>query len=100
LSDSTKEKIKKTALSLFAQRGYHGTTMSDIAKLVGIKTPSIYAHFNGKEELFYSVYMFPVVRRFKSCWSHHLKQQGSTGVNLRYYLFFMPNRSTKDKDKG
>jgi len=56
LSDSTKEKIKKVALSLFAQKGYDGTTMNDIAKLVGIKTPSIYAHFNGKEELFFSVY--------------------------------------------
>ena len=56
MSDSTKEKIKKTALSLFAQRGYNGTTMNDIAKLVGIKTPSLYAHFDGKEELFFSVY--------------------------------------------
>ena len=56
MSNSTKEKIKKVALSLFARKGYEGTTMNDIAKLVGIKTPSLYAHFNGKEELFFSVY--------------------------------------------
>jgi AcrR family transcriptional regulator len=56
LSESTKEIIKKTALSLFAQKGYYGTTMNDIAKLVGIKTPSLYSHFSGKEELFFSVY--------------------------------------------
>ena len=56
MSDSTKEKIKKTALSLFARKGYDGTTMNDIAKLVGIKTPSLYAHFSGKKELFFSVY--------------------------------------------
>lgn len=56
LSESTKEIIKKTALSIFAQKGYYGTTMKDIAKLVGIKTPSLYSHFSGKEELFFSVY--------------------------------------------
>lgn len=56
MSESTKEIIKKTALSLFAQKGYYGTTMNDIAKLVGIKTPSLYSHFSGKEELFFSVY--------------------------------------------
>jgi len=56
LSESTKEIIKKTALSLFAQKGYYGTTMNEIAELVGIKTPSLYFHFRGKEELFFSVY--------------------------------------------
>jgi AcrR family transcriptional regulator len=56
LSESTKEIIKKTALSLFAQKGYYGTTMNEIAELVGIKTPSLYFHFHGKEELFFSVY--------------------------------------------
>lgn len=56
MSESTKEIIKKTALSLFAQKGYYGTTMNDIAELVGIKTPSLYFHFSGKEELFFSVY--------------------------------------------
>ncbi len=56
MTDSTKERIKQAALSIFAQRGYYGTAMNDIAKLVGIKTPSIYAHYKGKEELFTSIY--------------------------------------------
>ena len=56
MSDTTKEKIKKTALSLFAQKGYDGATMNDIAKQVGIKAPSLYAHFDGKKELYFSVY--------------------------------------------
>lgn len=30
--------------------------MNDIAKEVGIKTPSLYTHFKGKEELFCSIY--------------------------------------------
>jgi len=53
---STKEKIKQAALSLFANKGYAGTTMNEIAQCVGIKKASLYAHFSGKEELFFAVY--------------------------------------------
>lgn len=56
MTESTKDKIKKVAFPLFAQRGYYGTTMKDIAEEVGIKTPSLYAHFKGKEDLFCSLY--------------------------------------------
>ena len=49
-----KEKIKKAAYKLFAKKGYN-TSLDDIAKKVGIKTPSLYAHFSSKEELFYYV---------------------------------------------
>jgi len=52
----TKDEIKNVALSLFAKNGYEGTYLSDIAKGVGIKKPSIYNHFEGKEELFLAVF--------------------------------------------
>lgn len=47
----TKERLIKAALELFSENGYEGTSVDQIAKAVGIKTPSIYAHFKGKEEL-------------------------------------------------
>lgn len=56
MTNSTREKIKVAALSLFAQRGYDGTTMNGIAKRVGITAPALYVHFKGKEELFCSIY--------------------------------------------
>ncbi len=52
----TKEKLKAAALTLFAEHGYEGTSLAAIAKQVGIKTPSIYAHFQGKEDLFLAVF--------------------------------------------
>lgn len=53
---STKEKLKKAALSAFAQKGYEGATMQEIAEAVGINKASIYNHFAGKEDLFMAVY--------------------------------------------
>ena len=49
---TTKEKILNSALTLFAENGYDGTSMEQIADMVGIKAPSLYKHFKGKEDIF------------------------------------------------
>lgn len=51
----TANRIKDVALTHFAEHGYEGASLASIAEEVGIKKPSIYAHFKGKEELFLSV---------------------------------------------
>ena len=48
---STKERILEEALTLFAERGYDGTGVDLIAERVGIKGPSLYKHFKGKEDI-------------------------------------------------
>ncbi|UTG85748.1 TetR/AcrR family transcriptional regulator [Bacillus paranthracis] len=52
----TKNKIKEVAYKQLAEKGYERTTLSSIAKEVGIKTPSIYAFYKSKEDLFMVVY--------------------------------------------
>ena len=47
----TKEKILKTALKLFAAKGYKATTVRDIAGAVGIKQGALYNHFKNKDEI-------------------------------------------------
>lgn len=47
-----RERIIHTSIELFAVHGYEGTTLSSIAKEVGIKKPSLYAHFDSKEHIF------------------------------------------------
>ena len=49
---STKERILNEALRLFSERGYNDVYVSDIAEAVGIKAPSLYKHFKGKQEIF------------------------------------------------
>ena len=48
---STKEKILDAALTLFAESGYDGTSVEQIANVVGIKAPSLYKHYKGKEDI-------------------------------------------------
>lgn len=48
---STKERILDEALMLFSENGYDGTSVEQIAEKVGIKAPSLYKHFKGKEDI-------------------------------------------------
>ena len=41
-----------TALELFADRGYHSTSMDDIADAAGVTKPVLYQHFAAKKALF------------------------------------------------
>ena len=43
--------IREAALTLFAERGYHGTSMKDIAQVVGIRAPSLYNYVEAKQEI-------------------------------------------------
>lgn len=52
---TTKEKITEEALTLFARKGYKGTSVKNIADAVGIKDASLYNHFRSKQEIFDSI---------------------------------------------
>ena len=49
MGGETKERILETALELFAQSGYLGTSMSDIAARLGITKAALYKHYAGKQ---------------------------------------------------
>ncbi len=51
-----KYEILDKSLELFANQGYFGTSMDDIAKAVGIKKASLYSHYSGKESIFTAVF--------------------------------------------
>ena len=47
---NTKEKIILSTLDLASKYGLKSLSMSQIAESVGIKKPSLYNHFNSKQE--------------------------------------------------
>lgn len=56
------EVLLDSAAQLFAARGYHATTMRDIATKAGMLPGSIYYHFPNKEALLVAVYEEGVLR--------------------------------------
>lgn len=50
-SIETEAKIIKAALEIFVQKGYHGTSVDEITRRVGLTKGALYAHFSSKGEL-------------------------------------------------
>ena len=50
-----REQLLSVALTVFAQHGYHDTSMNDVAEAAGITKPVLYQHFASKRELFLDV---------------------------------------------
>jgi len=53
----SREDILRAAACIFRARGFHGTTMQQIAEAVGLQKGSLYHHIASKEELLYEVMM-------------------------------------------
>lgn len=51
-ADARREQILQTAVTLFSQRGFKGTTTKEIAKAAGVSEAIIFRHFATKDELY------------------------------------------------
>ena len=50
-----REELTRIAARLFAERGYQGTSLADLAAELGVQKPSLYHHIASKEDLLWEV---------------------------------------------
>jgi TetR/AcrR family transcriptional regulator, cholesterol catabolism regulator len=50
---SRRTELTRQAARLFAERGYHGTSIGDLADAMGVQKGSLYAHIDSKQDLLY-----------------------------------------------
>jgi TetR/AcrR family transcriptional regulator, cholesterol catabolism regulator len=50
-----KSELTRQAARLFAEKGYHGTSIGDLAEAMGVQKGSLYAHIDSKADLLWAV---------------------------------------------
>jgi AcrR family transcriptional regulator len=50
-----RNELTRQAARLFAEQGYHGTSMEDLAVAMGVQKASLYAHVKSKEDLLHEL---------------------------------------------
>ena len=53
-SQETREKLLRAALSMYAEKGYHSTTVDEIAAAAGASTGIAYRYFRNKKDILLS----------------------------------------------
>lgn len=59
-ADRTRQRIIERSADLFNQKGFAGTSMSDIMAATGLTKGAIYGHFNGKEAIAVAAFDYAV----------------------------------------
>lgn len=54
-ADISRDRVLEAAAKIFAERGYAGTTMREVAQCVGLQAGSLYYHYRSKEDLIQAV---------------------------------------------
>ncbi|WP_104139464.1 TetR/AcrR family transcriptional regulator [Cryobacterium sp. Y62] len=58
--------VLQAASSLFADRGYHGTSMRDLADALGVVAPSLYNHVQSKQDILVEIMMTTMDRALEA----------------------------------
>lgn len=78
------ERVLKTALKLFVEKGYHNVSIPTIVKESGVSTGSIYNYFKNKEALGLAIYT-QTQDNFNSVFNERLKNKEKTYDKLRVF---------------
>jgi AcrR family transcriptional regulator len=87
---SNREKIIRTAVALFAERGFSAVSQREIAATIGIKAASIYNHFSSKDAI-----LEEIIKRLSRELEEQLRPayEPKTLIPLRAYVEGISNAS-------
>lgn len=78
---NSREDVVRAAGKLFAERGYHGTSMRDLGKELGLLGSSLYSHVSSKQDLLVEV-VEEGARLFEASAEKALAREGSASERL------------------
>jgi AcrR family transcriptional regulator len=78
---NTRDDVVRAAGRLFADRGYHGTSMRDLGKELGLLGSSLYSHVSSKQDLLVDV-VEEGARLFEESAERALATEGTAAVRL------------------
>ena len=92
---STRQKILNTAISVFAKKGYSGTTMDYIAEIADVNKAAIYYHVGNKKRL-YTTVLRDFITKNRKLIKENIIPSDNTKDNLRNVLRLL-NNSPEDQ---
>ncbi len=85
VADERRAQIMQAAMTCFARKGYHQTTMDDIVAESGLSKGSLYWYFKSKKELFLSLFDAFVQEIGGDLWEKLADPSLRASDKLRYY---------------
>jgi len=90
IRNKSKAAIMKAALELFANNGFHNTSITQIAKTAGISKGLMYNYFKGKEDLLEAIIMSAYEENAEP-FIEELNQPDTPKEHLRHIIDMMGN---------
>ena len=97
--DEKREAVLRTAVALFLEQGYHGTTLNHVAERLNITKPALYNYFRGKDEILYECWAIGAERVDERI--DEIAATGGTGLEkLRKLIVSYAETMTTDYGKS
>lgn len=97
--DEKREAVLRTAVQLFLEQGYHGTTLNDVAERLNITKPALYNYFRSKEEILFECWAIGH-DRVDDCIEEIVSEGGSGLTKLRKLIARYAEVMTTDSGKS
>ena len=92
------EQLFDTAAALFAEKGYHGTSINDLARAMGLQKGSLYHYFKSKEEL-----LFRLLDEYITAALNEVEKicalEDTPSEKLRQFMLFYSGFYAGDRDR-